>query len=485
MFRKILTLRKEEKEVKYKIGELMGSQQKRIEGLLQKNEDIFIKGKYEVRRTNVVKHTIDTGDEKPIKQRVRRLSVKEKELEKEYIEEMLKKGIIRRSKSSWASSIVFVQKKRGEMQFCVDYRKLNKITKKDNHPLPRIDEMLDKFEGSQWFSSIDLTSAYWQVEMDEKDIEKTAFITSEGLYEFLVMPFGLCNAPVTFQRLMHEVLGNLIYTKAPVYLDDIIIHSKTFEQHLKDIDEVFGKLRDAKLMSKESKCEFRAPEIKFLGHIIGKDGRKVDPDKVEKVKNYPRPENISQLREFLGLASYYRKFVKDFSKKVKPMTKLLEGTKRGTKKSKWEKEKQKGIKDIEFLEKWDKEQEESYELMKKVLTETPVLIHPNFEKDFILSTDASGYALGAVLEQKGDDKKIHPVGYASKTLTKAEQKYSTTELECYAIVWGIEKFHHYLYGRKFKVVTDHQALTWLMNNENALKGRSARWIFKMDAYDFE
>ena len=194
------------------------------------------------------------------------------------------------------------------------------------------------------------------------------------------MPFGLCNAPATFQRLMHEVLGNLIYTKAPVYLDDIIIHSKTFEQHLKDIDEVFEKLRDAKLMSKESKCEFCAPEIKFLGHIIGKDGRKVDPNKVEKVKNYPRPENISQLRGFLGLASYYRKFVKDFSKKVKPMTKLLEGTKRGAKKSKWEKEKQKGIKDIEFLEKWGKEQEESYELMKKVLTEIPVLIHPNLRK---------------------------------------------------------------------------------------------------------
>src|SRR4051812_42356093 len=160
----------------------------------------------------------------------------------------------------------------------------------------------------------------------------------------------LCNASVTFQRLMHEVLGNLIYIKASVYLDDIIIYSKTFEQHLKDIDEVFGKLRNAKLMSKESKCEFCAPEIKFLGHVIGKDRRKVDSNKVEKVKNYLRPENISQLRGFLGLASYYKKFIKDFSKKVKPMTKLLKGTKREVKKGKWEKEVQKGIKDSEFLE---------------------------------------------------------------------------------------------------------------------------------------
>src|SRR5207248_4080521 len=262
--------------------------------------------------------------------------------------------------------------------------------------------------------------------MNEKDIKKTAFITSEGLYESLVMPFGLCNAPATFQRLMHEVLGNLIYTKAPVYLNDIIIHSKTFEQHLKDIEKVFGKLREAKLMSKESKCEFCALEIKFLGHIIGRDGRKVDPDKVEKVKNYSRPENISQLRGFLGLASYYRKFIKDFSKKAKPLTKLLEGTKREAKKAKWKKEMLKKMEDNGFIGNWKIEQEESFKTMKKALTETPTLIHPDFEKDFILSTDASGYALGAVLEQEGNDKKLHPVEYASKTLTKAEQQYSTT-----------------------------------------------------------
>src|SRR5436309_4681881 len=307
----MLTVKAEgKKEDTYKTGNLTTDQQRKVKRVIQKNEDIFIKGKYEVGRTNVVKHTIETEDKKLIKQRARRLSVKEKELEKEHIEEMLKKGIIRRSKSPWASSIVFVPKKGGEIRFCVDYRKLNGITRKDNHPLPRIDEMLDKFEGSQWFSSIDLASAYWQVEMDERDIEKTAFITNEGLYECLVMPFGLCNAPATFQRLMHEVLGNLIYTKAPVYLDDIIIHSKTFEQHLKDINEVFGKLRDARLMSKESKCEFCAPEIKFLGHIIGKDGRKVDLDKVEKVKNYSRSENLLQLQEFLELASYYRNLSK-------------------------------------------------------------------------------------------------------------------------------------------------------------------------------
>ncbi len=347
----MLTVKAEEKkEDTYKTGNLTTDQRREVKGVIRKNEDIFIKGKYEVGRTNAVKHTIDTGEEKPIKQKARRLSVKEKEIEKEHIEEMLKKGIIRKSKSPWSSPVVFVPKKGGEIRFCIDFRRLNKVTRKDNHPLPRIDEMLDKFEGSQWFSSIDLASAYWQVEMDERDIEKTAFITSEGLYECLVMPFGLCNAPATFQRLMHEVLGNLIYTKAPVYLDDIIIHSKTFEQHLEDIQKVFDRLRDARLMSKESKCEFCAAEIKFLGHIVGRDGRKVEPDKVEKVKNYPRPENISQLRGFLGLASYYRKFIKDFSKKAKPLTKLLEGTKREAKKAKWKKEMLKKIEDSKFID---------------------------------------------------------------------------------------------------------------------------------------
>src|SRR5437764_14479777 len=182
---------KKKKEDTKKTGNLTKEQKREVKEVIRKNKNIIIKGKYEIRRTNIVKHTIDTGEEKPIKQKARRLSVKEKEIEKEHIEEMLKKGIIRKSKSPWSSPVVFVPKKGGEIQFCIDYRKLNKVTKKDNHPLPRIDEMLDKFEGSQWFSSIDLASEYWHVEMDERDIEKTAFITSEGLYESLVMPFGL------------------------------------------------------------------------------------------------------------------------------------------------------------------------------------------------------------------------------------------------------------------------------------------------------
>ena len=212
--------------------------------------------------------------------------------------------------------------------------------------------------------------------MEERDKEKTAFITHEGLYEFNVMPFGLCNAPATFQRLMHMVYGNLIFTKAPVYIDDTNVHSKTFEQHLEDLEEVFGRIREAKLKLRLEKCHLCFKEIKFLGHIIGNNKVKVDQENIEKVKNFPRPTNVSKLRSFVGLATYYRRFIKDFAKITKPLTGLFQ-------------------KDKEY--KWTEKQEESFQELKKKLTTAPVLMLPDFEKEFILYTDASGYALGVVL----------------------------------------------------------------------------------------
>ena len=430
--------------------------------MIKQNEDIFSKDKNDLGKTGIIKHTIDTGDNKPIRQRAYRTSPKEKEIIKTEVDKMLERGIIRRSNSPWASPVVLIKKKNGEIRFCIDYRRLNSITRKDSHPLPRIDDLLETFEGSQWFTTLDLASGYWQIQMEEKDKEKTAFITHEGLYEFNVMPFGLCNAPATFQRLMHMVYGNLIFTKAPVYIDDTNVHSKTFGQHLEDLEEVFKRLRDAKLKLRLEKCYLCFREIKFLGYIIGKDGMKVDQEKIEKVKNFPIPTNVTELRSFVGLASYYRRFIEGFSKIAKPLTDLFQKEK-----------------DYE----WKTKQEESFEKLKEKLTTTPILIFPDFKKEFILYTDASGYALGAVLSQKGEDEKEHVIAYASKSLTKPEQNYSTTELECYAVIWGIEKFHHYLAGRKFKVVTDHYALKWLQTA--ALKGRRARWILRLQPYDFE
>ena len=376
---------------------------------------------------------------------------------------MLEKGIIEKSTSPWASPIVIVPKKNGERRFCIDLRKVNSVTKRDEHPLPRIDDMLDIFNGSEWFTSLDLASGYWQIEMDEKDKEKTAFITHEGLYQWKVMPFGLTNAPATFQQMIQEVLGELFYTKAPAYIDDINVHSKKFEQHIRDLEEVFKRIRKAGLKLRIDKCKFCFSEIEFLGYIIGKDGIKTDEKKIEKIKEYPRPMTITELKGFLGLASYYRRFIKEFSKIAKPLNDLMKGIN-------YTREVKQKVqnKRIRIEEKWGEKQEKSFQTLKEKLCTTPVLAYPDFEKEFILYTDASGYALGAVLSQKDKDEKEHVIYYASKSLTDTEKNYSTTELECYAVVWAVEKFHYYLDGKKFKVITDHYALKWL--EKNALKG---------------
>ena len=445
---------------------------------MKKHEDIFVKGKNDLGRTNVVKHKIETGDAKPIKQRPYRAVGERKRIIKEEVEKMLKRGVIQKSTSPWASPVVLVPKKNGEIRFCIDYRKLNAITIRDEYPLPRIDDMLDTFTGSKWFSSMDLASGYWQIEMDEKDAQKTAFITSEGLYEWKVMPFGLTNAPPTFQRMMHEVLGDLIYTKAPVYIDDVNTHSKTFEEHIQDLDEVFSRIRKAGLKLRADKCKFCCEEIEFLGYVVGRDGVKTDKKKIEKVKNYPKPITITELKGFLGLASYYRRFIKDFSKIAKPLNDLMKNIKYQEGQKKKEQNKR-----ISIKEKWTEKHEESFKMLKEKLCTTPVLMYPDFEREFLLYTDASGYALGAVLSQKDDDRKEHVIYYASKSLTQAEQNYSTTELECYAVVWAVDKFHPYLEGKKFKIITDHYALKWLQTSK--LKGRRARWMIKLQAYDYE
>ena len=235
---------------------------------------------------------------------------------------MLEKGVIRESESEWASPVVLVKKKNGEIRFCTDYRKLNSITRRDNHPLPRIDDMLERFLGSKWFSSLDIASGYWQIEIEEMDKPKTALITQEGLYEYNVMPFGLCNAPATFQRLMHKVLGELIYSCAPVYIDDINIHSKMFEEHLIDIRNVLEKIRKSGMKLRREKCEFAKRELEFLGHIVGQDGIKMDPKKIEIFEKYPKPKTVQDVQAFLGGIGYYRKFIKDFSKIAKPLSDL-------------------------------------------------------------------------------------------------------------------------------------------------------------------
>ncbi|GBM31359.1 Retrovirus-related Pol polyprotein from transposon 297 [Araneus ventricosus] len=275
--------------------------------------NLFSTSDSDVGRCKMTQHRINTGNHPPIKQYPRRLPLAKKEEAERLVKEMVDNGIIEESSGPWASLIVLVKKKDGSTHFCVDYRKLNEITIKDSYPLPRIDDTLDALNGSQWFSTLDLKSGYWQVEIQPEDKEKTAFTTGQGLWQFKVMPFGLCNAPATFERLMVTVLRGLTSEACLVYLDDIIIVGRTFQEHLNNIRQVFQRLQKANLKLSPKKCRFFRKEVSYLGHIISTDGVKTDPEKTKAVVDWPRPATVYDLRSFLGLCTYYRRFVRNFS----------------------------------------------------------------------------------------------------------------------------------------------------------------------------
>ena len=375
---------------------------------------------------------------------------------------MSSQGLIEPSESPWASPIVLVRKKDGGLRFCVDYRALNNITRKDSYPLPRIDDTLDTLAGMNWFSTLDLKSGYWQVEMDPLDKEKTAFTTGRGLWQFKVMPFGLCNAPATFERLMERVLANLPLQTALVYLDDILIPGRTFSHHLTNLREVFQRLRAAKLKLSPQKCTLLQREVKFLGHIIGSAGVSTDPEKTRAVETWPTPTNLSELRSFLGLCSYYRRFVKGFADIARPLHQLTG-------------------KGVSF--EWSLEAGNAFTQLKSCLATTPVLCFPLPDAPFILDKDASRHAIGAVLSQVQENQE-RVVAYYSRTMNRAEEQYCVTRKELLAIVEAVKHFHPYLYGRHFTIRSDHAALQWLLKFRNP-EGQIARWIQRLQEYDFQ
>ena len=300
---------------------LNAGQKRQLHELLLELQDIFSKGPQDLGKTGLAKHEINTGDALPVRQYPRRLPLAQREEAFKAVENMHKQGIIEPSVSPWASPVVLVKKKDGFTRFCVDYRKLNDLTKKDSYPLPRIDSTLDELAGSTWFSTLDLKSGYWQVEVEEKDREKTAFSVGNGLWQYNVMAFGLCNAPATFERLMENVLGDL---RCLIYLDDVIVHGSTFEQELERLRLVFSRLRAANLKLNPKKCELFQRKVKFLGHVVCAEGVTTDPDKVEAVKNWPVPRNAKEVRRFVGLCTYYRRFVRSFSDVARPLHELTE-----------------------------------------------------------------------------------------------------------------------------------------------------------------
>ena len=443
------------------VGPLDYHHQQQLDNLLHSYQDVCAKNQTEIGRTTEIKHRIYTGDAMPIAQKPYRTNPENTKFLNEEIQRMEQAGIVRKSFSPWASPVVIVGKKGGDKRFCVDYRKLNAVTKVDAYPLPRIDDLLDSLGGANWFSTLDLASGFWQISMQEEDIEKTAFITANGLYEFMVMPFGLNNAPGTFQRLMNWVLQDYLGKFVAVYIDDVIIFTKgTLEQHLDHLKQVLQTLRESILKIKLKKCQFCLPSLSFLGHVVGRGGIQPDPEKIRKIKEFPVPGNVSQLRAALGLFGYYRKFIKDFSRHAKPMTELLK-------------------KDRPYA--WEEKQQNSFERLKEMLIKAPILQYPDFEKSFTLFTDASKNGLGAVLSQKKDNKEC-VIAYASRSTNKSEANYGITDLECLAVVWAVQHFQHYLFN-PFTIVTDHSALKWLKTCKIP-RGRRARWIMELQQYNF-
>lgn len=425
--------------------------------------DVFSANEFDLGRTDIVKHVIDTGTAPPVRRPPYRKSFQERSALNQIVKKYEEHGIVRKSMSPYAAPVVLVRKKDGSVRFCCDWRELNRVTKKDSMPLPRVDDTLDRLAGSAWFTTADFTAGYFQVELDEGSKEKTAFITPDGLWEFNVLGMGLCNAPATFMRLMHHVLGDLMWTVCMAYLDDVVIFSKTYDEHLKDVEAVFSAIRRAGLKLKAKKCAFAMQKIEFLGHIVSQEGIAPDPAKLEAVANFPPPADVKQIQQFLGLAGYYRRFIKNFSAIAKPLTQLL----------------RKGV----FFD-MTAECLSAFEALRDALVAPPVLAHPDFARPFIVTTDASGFAVGAVLKQKDDEGKARPIAYFSQCLNKAEQNYSATERECLAVILAVKKFRPYLFGARFTIVTDHCSLCWLMTVRNP-NGRLVRWSLQLQDLDFE
>lgn len=445
--------------------------QEETRGLLEiceEYEGIFFLEGDQLQCTNMVEHSIPLKEGVlPIKVNPYRLPEAHRREVKKQTGEMLADGVIQASKSQWNAPLLVVTKKPDaagnvKLRVVVDFRKLNEVTIGDSYPLPNIDDILDKLGRAQYFTTLDLASGFHQIPMAERDKEKTAFSTLEGHFEYTRMPFGLKNAPPTFQRLMNAVLVGLQGIDCYVYLDDIVIFGSTLAEHNKRLRAVFERLREARLSLQPGKCRFLRKETQYLGHIISGEGVRPDPGKIAAVENFPTPVNVKGIQSFLGLAGYYRKFIKDFSQIAKPLTELTK-------------------KDVEY--RWTAQQEDAFDKLKVALTTAPVLQYPDFMRPFIVTTDASDKAIGAILSQGevGDDL---PICYASRTLNKAERNYTTTEKELLAIVWGIAQFRPYVYGTRFTVVTDHQPLTWLFGVKDP-GSRLMRWRLKLSEHEFD
>ena len=410
-----------------------------------------------------IDHRIElmTGSTPPSRPTFRMSAAETDELKKQ-LQELIEAKFIQPSKSPYGAPVLFVKKKDGTMRMCIDYRALNSITIKNKYPLPRIDELMDRLQGSSYFTKIDLRSGYHQVRIHADDVCKTAFRTRYGHYEFCVMPFGLTNAPATFMHLMHSILSPHLDTFVIVFLDDILIYSKTLSEHTQHVRQVLELLRKHKLYGKESKCEFFKTQVEFLGHIVGREGVRMMEEKLKAVEEWPTPKSVDDIRSFLGTTGYYRKFIQSYSRIASPLTHLLH---KGTP---WE---------------WGTLQQQAFTQLKCSMMKRPVLLLPNPTLPFVVTTDASGYAVGATLSQD-QGAGLQPIAYLSHKMLEAETRYPVHEQELLAIVHACREWRHYLHGAPFIVKTDHNSLQYVQTQPN-LSNRQIRWLECLQQFDMK
>lgn len=414
-------------------------------------------------QTDVVFHDVDVGEAKPIKQHPYRVSPYKREKLAEEVKFMLQNELIEPSNSDWSSPCILVPKSDNTYRFCTDYRKVNSVTKTDSFPIPRMEDCVDRVGGAKYVSKFDLMKGFWQVPLTPRAVEVSAFVTPDGLYSYRVMPFGMKNSGATFQRLMNSIIYEL--EGVDVYVDDLVVMSDTWEQHIMRLRALFDRLTKAKLTVNLAKCEFAQAQVCYLGHLVGGGQVKPTQAKVEAIVNFPEPRNKRELMRFLGMAGYYRKFCKNFATVCHPLTSLLS-------------------KDVRFA--WSEECRSAFEAIKAILSNEPVLMAPDFSKEFSLYVDASDVGSGAVLQQTGEDGVVHPVCYFSKKFSGSQTRYSTIEKEALSLVWAMNHFNVYLCDTPYpvQVFTDNNPLTFIarMKNKNQ---RVTRWSLILQEYNIE
>ena len=445
------------------IDGLDNEQTSKLRVLLTRYADVFASNDTDLGCFPGIKHKIDTGNAKPIRQPMRRTPMGFEQEERKHLESMLRNGVIQPSMSEWASPPVLFRKKDGGVRWCIDYRGLNNVTVKDAFPLPRIEECLDTLSETKFMTTLDLASGYWQLEIDEADRYKTAFITRYGLFEHIRMGFGLCNAPATFSRAMQAVLHGLLLDTVLAYLDDVIVLGDSFDSHLHNLAVVFERFREHNLKLKPSKCSLIKTQVKFLGKIVSDKGISIDPGNTSKVQDWPEPRSVNEVEIFLGFMNYHREYIKTYADIAAPLYQLT-GSRGKTKEFKW------GI-----------EHQVAFDHLKLAMTTAPVLGYPKGSEPFILDTDASDRAIGAELSQLQDGKH-RVIGYGSFVLTPAQRRYCTTRKELLALVRFTRQYRHYLLRKQFYVRTDHNSLVWLLRFRN-VQGQLARWLEELSQYD--